>query len=503
MSKRPNILYMMSDDHTANAISAYASRLKQVFETKNIDRIANEGALLEKCFCTNALCTPSRATILTGKYAHETGVRVLSDTLDVNEVTFPRLMQDSGYQTAIIGKWHLHSEPQGFDYYSIFPSQGTYWDPWFIETGFDWSSVCTHKQNNLGTQIEGYVTDIVTDKTLEWLEERDKEKPFMLMCQHKAPHDNFEYHPRYENIFDGIEIPEPDTLWEDHSLRSEATKDRGTSISERSSVRNYVELFGRGDWVTGSLDYTGMNAEERTKAAYQKYLKDYLRTVKGIDDSVGKILDYLEKEGELDNTVIVYTSDQGMFLGEHDFMDKRWVYEEGIQMPFLIRYPSEIKGDTKVSRIIGNYDFAATMLDYAGLEKAEGMRGNSFRGLLNGTSDEPINDSIYYRYWVHLTHHDNPAHYAIRTEKYKLIFFYGLALDAGSDTEPSTPDWELFDLEKDPFETTNVYNDPNYREIAIELTKKLDAVKLEIGDTDEKYPELLERRKQCIGVMGR
>ncbi|MFI3212995.1 MAG: sulfatase [Eubacteriales bacterium] len=502
MEKRPNILYIMSDDHAANGISAYDSRLKEVMETTNIDRLAKEGGMLKQCFCTNALCTPSRATILTGRYSHETGVRVLSDTMDTNEITYPRLMQAAGYQTAVIGKWHLHSEPQGFDYYSIFPSQGSYWNPWFMETGFDWSDICTHKQNDLGTHETGYVTDIVTDKSLKWLEERDKDKPFMLMCQHKAPHDNFEYHPRYEHIFDGVEIPEPDTLWEDHALRSEATRDRGTSVSERSKVRSYVKLFENpSDWCTGGIDMEGMTSTEKTKVAYQKYLKDYLRTVKGIDDNVGRLLDYLEAEGELDNTVIIYTSDQGMILGEHDFIDKRWIYEESIQMPFLIRYPKEIKPGTVVESIIANYDYAATLLDYTEIEKPECMHGHSFRGLLNGSSDAPINDSIYYRYWVHLTHHDNPAHYGIRTQKYKLIFFYGLSLDAGSDNPPSTPGWELFDLEKDPYETTNVYDDLAYKEIAIALTKQLDATKEALGDTDERYPELIAVRQQCLGVM--
>lgn len=501
MNKTPNILYIMSDDHAANAISAYNSRLSSVFQTKNIDRIGEEGAVLNHCYCTNALCTPSRATILTGLYSHETTVRTLANTLPTNLMTFPKMMQNAGYQTGLIGKWHVHSEPLGFDYYDVFPSQGTYWDPYFISTGFDWSHVCTHKQGNLGIQEKGYVTDLVTKKSLNWLEKRDKDKPFLLLCQHKAPHDNFEYHPRYEHLFDGVTIPEPDSLWDDHAKRSAATRDRGTSVSERSQVRSYVKCFENPtDWPTGGLDYGDASKEERTKMAYQKYLKDYLRTVKGIDDSVGEILAYLEKEGELDNTVIIYTSDQGMFLGEHDFIDKRWIYEESMQMPFLIRYPKEIKPETRIDELVGNYDFAATLLDYAGLNKAEGMHGNSFRPLLNGSCVKPINDCIYYRYWVHLTHHDNPAHYGIRTKQYKLIFFYGLSLDTDSNNPPSVPGWELYDLEKDPNERVNVYDDPFYHEIREELKKKLDAVKAELGDDDHQYPELLEVRKSCEGA---
>ncbi len=498
MDKRPNIVYIMSDDHTANAISAYGSRLADVFKTPHIDSIANEGALLKECFCTNALCTPSRATIMTSMHCHETGVRVLSDTLPTNLTTFPMLLQQSGYKTALMGKWHLHSEPQGFDEYSIFPSQGTYWDPWFMNTGFDWSNVCTHRQNELGEQEKGYVTDIVTQKTVNYIKKRDKQKPFLLFCQHKAPHDNFEYHPRYEHMFDGIEMPEPDTLWEDHSLRSPATRDRGTSVSSRSGVRSYVKLFENPtNWPTGGLSYNTEDETVRTKMAYQKYVKDYLRTAKGVDDSVGEVIQCLKDEGIYDNTIIIYTSDQGMFLGEHDFIDKRWIYEEAMQMPFVIRYPKEIKQGTVINELIGNFDFAPTILDYANLKAPEHMRGHSMRKMLNETDTNAINDLIYYRYWVHLTHHDNPAHYGIRTKKYKLIFFYGLALDAGSGTEPSTPGWELYDLEKDPFETKDVYFDPAYRKIVLELTAKLDTVKIEIGDTDEKYPEILKVRAEC------
>ncbi len=496
MKKRPNILFIMSDDHAANAISAYNSRLKSVFKTPNIDRLAHEGAMLNNCFCTNALCTPSRATILTGLHAHKTGVRVLSDTLSTDLNTFPKMLQNSGYKTAIMGKWHLHSEPMGFDEYSVFPSQGTYFDPWFINTGFDWSDVCTHKQSELGEREYGYVTDIVTKKSVDYIKNRDKENPFMLFCHHKAPHDDFEYHPRYEHLFDGVEIPEPNTLWEDHSLRSVATRDRGTSVSERNSVRNYVDRFRNPtNWPTGGLDYGDKNADERTKMAYQKYLKDYLRTVKGIDDSVGQLLECLEQEDILEDTIVIYTSDQGMFLGEHDFIDKRWIYEESMQMPFLIRYANNIPKGTCVDNLISNCDYAPTMLELAGLEKAPEMQGNSFYPLLSGTSTKDINGCIYYRYWVHLTHHDNPAHYGIRTDKYKLIFFYGLSLDAGSDTPPSTPGWELFDLKNDPFETKNVYDDPEYAGVVNELTALLDNEKARLGDTDERYPELLELRK--------
>lgn len=493
MKKQPNILFIMSDDHGANAISAYQSRLSSIFKTPNLDRIANEGARFNNAYCTNAICTPSRATILTGKHSHTNGVRTLSDELDVSLETYPKMMQENGYQTAVFGKWHVHSEPQGFDHYEVLPCQGYYFDPYFLDSSCDWSTVGKF-DHEVGKQHKGYVTDIITDKCMDWLKQRDEDKPFMLMCHHKAPHDDFLYHPRYEHLFDDIEIPEPESLWEDKGHRSIGSREYGTTVSEKNPRRNAVKHMSQPDYPTGQLDIEGLDARERTKVAYQKYLKDYLRVVKGIDDNVGTILDYLDKEGLAEDTIVIYTSDQGMFLGEHDYIDKRWIYEEALQMPFLIRYPKEVKEKTIVNELVSNVDFAPTLLDYASISPASGMQGKSFRPLAKKSGLTEWPNQIYYRYWMHMAHHDNPAHYGMRTKDYKLIFFYGLPLDAaGALPEPTPAGWELYDLKKDPNELKNVYEEPDYADVVEQLKKQLFELKKEVGDEDQKYPEVLMR----------
>lgn len=503
--QQPNILYIMADDHCANAISIYGSRLASVFQTPHLDRIGKEGAVLHKCFCTNAICTPSRATILTGLYSHKNGVKTLNDRLDPTFNTYPRIMRSGGYQTAVVGKWHVHSEPQGFNYYDVLPGQGRYFDPYFLDQESVWRKVNGSKEEQpdwskakqlegFGKQYKGHVTDIITDKCLDWLEARDRSRPFMLMCHHKAPHDDFEYHPRYEHLFDGVDIPEPDSLWEDKSHRSDGSREYGVTVSEKNKRRNAVETMSRPDYPTGALDVAGLGPVERTKAAYQKYLKDYLRVVKGIDDNVGRLLDYLDEEGLTDNTVVIYTSDQGMFLGEHDYIDKRWIFEEALQMPLLIRYPKEIEPGTAVEDMLTNVDFAPTLLDYAGFPAPAEMQGRSFRSLLAGHVPTDWPNVLYYRYWMHMAHLDNPAHYGIRTAEYKLIFFYGLPLDAsGALPDPTMPGWELYDLKRDPLELQNVYERPEYADIVRSLKKRLFDMKKEVGDEDHLYPELVRR----------
>ena len=484
---RPNILFIMADDHGANAISAYKSRLADVFQTPNIDRMANEGVILSNCHCTNAICTPSRATILTGQHSHTNGVKTLSDPLPPQSNTCLKMIQQSDYQTAVIGKWHVHTEPQGFDYYKVLPGQGFYFDPYFIESGSVWPET----GYPTGQQQTGYVTDLITDDCLNWLQNRDGDRPFFLMCHHKAPHDDFEYHPRYEHLFDDIDIPEPDSLWEDKRHRSEGSRLYGSSVSERNPRRNAVKTMSQADYVTGQLDLTGLNSEARTKAAYQKYLKDYLRVVKGIDDNVGRLLDYLDQARLTENTVVIYTSDQGMFLGEHDYIDKRWIFEEALQMPFLVRYPAQIPAGSACDDIISNVDFAPTFLDYARLEKTADMQGHSFRSNLQQQTPEDWSQKLYYRYWMHMAHHDNPAHYGLRTQDYKLIFFYGLPLDAsGALPDPTPPGWELYDLKKDPQELNNVYHDPAYTKVVKQLKTELLELKKALGDEDKKYPEM-------------
>ncbi len=494
--RKPNILYIMSDDHAANAVSCYGSILSSVFRTPNLDSIADEGTKLDCYFSTNAICTPARATIMTGQYGGKNGVRTLADEWhNCDGLNLAKLMQGGGYETALFGKWHLGVEPVGFDRYSYlsgapgdddfhYGQQGLYRDPYF-------------KSNDAETsqKHEGYVTDIITDMTLDYLKTRDSEKPFFLMCHHKAPHDFWDYPERHEHLFDGVDIPVPDSLFEDRAHRSEASRDYGSSVTPRSKVRNLYNDFSDPDYVTGPLvcpdDAT---FEEKGIAAYTKYMKDYLRTVKGIDDSVGEILAYLKSTGEIDNTVIIYTSDQGMFLGEHDYQDKRWSFEESLRAPFMIRYPSEIAAGRVENRLMANIDIAPTLLDYAGIAIPTEMQGESSRRMIAGDYSGFVRDSVYFRYWMHRAHrHDNPAHYGIRTDDYKLIFYYGLPLDANGAEDNVTPSgYELYDMKNDPLELRNLYNDPKYADVVVNMKKRLNVEKERYDDTDERYPELIK-----------
>lgn len=494
----PNLLFILADDHSANAISAYGSRLAPVFCTPNLDRIAREGVRLNNCHCTNAICTPSRATILTGQHGHTNGVRTLSDALDPAADTYPQRMRAAGYQTALFGKWHVHSRPQGFDDWYVLPGQGQYFDPTFIGPDHAWdpdhATDPDGSHSRHGDRHAGYVTDLITDFTLDWLEnQRDAGQPFMLHCHHKAPHDDFEYPPRHEHLFDGVDLPEPDNLWEDHARRDPCTRHYGTSVSDRNPFRNAITRMSQPDYPTGPLDLTGLDAGGRTRAAYQKYLKDYLRVVAAIDENVGRLLDYLDAAGLAHNTLVVYTSDQGMFLGEHDYIDKRWIYEEALQMPLLARYPAEIPAGLVNDDLCTNVDFAPTLLDYAGLPAGDHMQGASFRGVLRGDPPAVAADDqqLYYRYWMHMAHHHNPAHYGIRTRTHKLIHFYGLPLDA-TDAEPysTPPGWELYDLVADPDENHNVIDEPAQAATVRDLKTRLMKMKRELGDSDDRYPAM-------------
>lgn len=488
----PNILFIMSDDHAANAISAYGKMLGKVFQTPNIDRIGTEGLRMDNCFCTNSICTPSRASILTGQYSHINGVKTLQDDFDRERSNVAKLLQQAGYQTSMIGKWHLHTEPSGFDYYNVLPGQGLYHDPLLKEKGKPWK-----KRNAGGEVYKGYVSDVITDEALKWLDNRNTEQPFFMMCHHKAPHGRWEYAKRHEYLFDGVTIPEPESLFEDKSHRSIATQNYGSTLSNKNPIRNRVDRMTDPNkvWPTGMLKTEGLTQDEITSAAYQKYLKDYLRCCKAVDENVGRMLDYLDENNLTQNTVIVYTSDQGMMLGEHDQVDKRWMFEESLQMPFLIRYPEEIKAGTVNDDISLNIDFAPTFLDYAGIRIPADMQGRSFRSNLSGSTPDDWRQSMYYRYWMHRAHHDIPGHYGIRTKTHKLIFYYGLPLDAnGANKETSPAGWELYDMVKDPLELQNVYNDPAYQSVIPELKSALLHLKKHYDDRDEKYPELMAVR---------
>ncbi|MFI3214077.1 MAG: sulfatase [Eubacteriales bacterium] len=497
---KPNILYIMSDDHAANAISYYNSILAEVFQTPNLDRIGKEGCRMDAYCATNAICTPARASIMTGQYGHVNGVRTLADNWDpCTEYNLASLLHEDGYQTAMFGKWHLGCDPVGFDSYQYLTTeediectdkvgeQGVYFNP-------------TFKDKEKGyIHEEGYVTDLITEKTNNWIENRDKDKPFFMMCHHKAPHDFWEFAQRHEHLFDGVDIPVPESLFEDKKHRSEATREYGSSVTPRNKIRSLYEDFCKEDYVTGPLVGTeNLTFEEKGYAAYQKYLKDYLRTVAGIDDSVGSILATLEKEGILDDTIVIYTSDQGMFLGEHDYQDKRWSFEESVRTPMMVRYPKEIPAGTVCSELMANIDLAQTLLDYAEVDELEGMQGFSCRDMIAGKKQETLHEGIYFRYWMHRAHrHDNPAHYGIRTKEYKLTFYYGRPLDIlGALPENSPVGYELYDLVNDPQELHNLYGKEEYKEVAQQLKAQLKALKEQYGDTDEQYPEVLELVRQ-------
>ena len=472
--KRPNILYIMADDHTTQAFGCYGSRLAKISPTKNIDHLASQGMRLDACFCTNSICVPSRASILTGQYSHINKVYTLADKIDPARQNVAKLMRAGGYQTAMIGKWHLKTQPSGFDYWNVLPGQGKYHNPILTEIGRD------RKVH------EGYVTDIVTGLALDWLAKRDASKPFFLMCQFKSPHGPWHFAKRFKKLFDKVAIPEPASLFEDLGHRSPGSREYGYTIETLTG------RMGKKNYPTGRLNVSGLSAKEARRATYQKYLKDYLRCIAGNDENVGRLLKYLDDKGLADNTVVIYTSDQGFFLGEHNYIDKRWIFEEALRMPFIVRYPPEIKPGSTNDDIIINTDFAPTFLDYAGLKTPADMQGRSFRANLGGKTPGNWRTSMYYRYWLHCS---RPAHYGVRTRRHKLIFFYGLGLGMrGAQNKPTKVGWELYDLQKDPGELRNVYGKPEYASVTRELKAELLRLKKELKDTDRKYPELMKVR---------
>jgi len=486
-SKRPNILYIMSDDHATNAISTYGSHLTDLFKTPHIDRIAKEGIRMDRTFCVNAICTPSRASIITGQYGHINGVKTLSDPIPPKSINVAELLQKGGYETSLIGKWHLKTEPFGFDYWKVGPGQGKYHDPVFIEKGTPY-----HTRKG-GTKVEGYYTDLITDYALDWLKNRQQDKPFAMFLHHKAPHGKWEPAKRHLKYLEDVTVPEPDTLWEDFSHRSIASKNYGTSISHRlADRRNMIDDVSSEKWPTARVDMTGLSEKEQTKAAYQKYIKDYLRCVKAVDENIGRVLDYLDESGLSENTLVIYSSDQGFFLGEHDYFDKRWIFEEAFRMPFVARLPGKIPANTSTKAMCSNIDFAPTLLSYANLDIPKEMQGKSFRPILETTkAPKGWRNSIYYRYWMHLAHHHIPGHYGLRTERYKIIFYHGLALGSNGAIDKNTPvGWEFYDLEKDPKEINNSYNNPEYKEVIKSMKAELLRQKAHYKDTDEAYPEL-------------
>jgi len=482
----------MSDDHAAHGISAYGGRLAKIAPTPNLDRLAQEGALFQNAFCTNSICSPSRACVLTGQYNHVNGAVDLGGRVEPGKQMLAIEMKKAGYESAMIGKWHLKVEPKDFDYYCVLPGQGKYHGPSFRVRGDKpWGK-------NLIEFPNKHSTDAITDLTLEWLKKRKADKPFFLMHHYKAPHDYFENAERYESYLAEEDVPEPETLWKkDSDFGSLATRGNndeliphiGTSIGNRNPRRSYLrdlpQRFPRE--FPENYDPVDYTDEQNTRFAYNAYLKKFLRCVKGIDDNLGRLFKHLEETGQMDNTVIIYTGDQGFMLGEHDYQDKRWMYEESMRMPFLVRYPKTVKAGQRFDTIIENVDYAPTMLDFANAKIPKTVQGRSFKSLLEtGKEAEDWKKAAYYRYWMHMAHHDNPAHLGMRTKRYKLIYFYGCNYQGGYQTPAG---WELYDMKEDPYETKNLYHNPKYAKLASSLKNWLAKVRLRVGDDGSHYPD--------------
>lgn len=483
VQQQPNIIYIMTDDHGYQAMSCYNGSLNQ---TPNIDRIANEGVKFTRSFVTNSICSPSRAVMLTGKFSHLNGQRNNGEQFDGSQPTFPKMLKKVGYQTAMIGKWHLGSDPTGFDYWNILPGQGDYYNPDFNEMGQK-------------SRKEGYVTSLITDYSLDWLKKRDTTKPFALLMHHKAPHRCWMPDTKYLDKYNDVKFPIPDNFYDDYEGRTAAASQR-MHMKDFCPV-NDLKMFDKEGEVEGPLrkyfenQINRMNPEQRAawdaayekeityyKEAkltgkellewrYQRYLEDYLRCIASVDDSVGEILDYLEENGLTENTLIVYTSDQGFYLGEHGWFDKRFMYEESFRTPLVMKLPSKIKKGT-VNQLVQNIDYAPTFLELAGAEIPNDMQGKSLLPLLSEEKNSEWRDALYYHYYEYPGPHDVKRHYGVRTDKHKLIHFYN-----------DIDQWELYDLEEDPSEINNLYGKEGYEDITQSMYTQLLDLQKKYNDT--------------------
>lgn len=503
--ERPNIIFIMSDDHAYQAISAYDNTL---IETPNIDRIAEMGMLFTQASVTNSICAPSRATILTGKHSHMNGKVDNLFPFDTTNVTFPQLFQDAGYQTAMFGKLHFGNNPKGFDQFKILPGQGSYYNPEFIT------------KNEGEIKMEGYVTDIITDMTIDWLDqERNKEEPFMLMYLHKAPHRAWLMAERHMEEYTNRTFAEPATLFDDYSGRTSPAGEAEMNILKHMSwsgdnkltaetmdelglpeigpdkgrLINMMKRFtpeqrASFDKAYGPIneaftkDYPNMSEEEIMSWKYNRYMQDYLGTIASVDENVGRLLDYLEANDMMDNTIIVYTSDQGFYLGEHGWYDKRFVYDESFKTPLLVAWPGKVKPGTTSDALVQNLDFAQTFLDAAGIEAPADMQGESMVPLLTGNDAAWDRNAVYYHYYEYPAEHMVNRHYAIITQDYKLIHYYYVE-----------DQWELIDRKNDPLELNNVYDDPAYAEIRADLHKRLDELRVKYKDNTELSMGIVEK----------
>ncbi len=482
--EHPNIIFVFTDDHATHAISAYGSVINT---TPNLDRLAREGMLFRNAFVTNSICAPSRAVILTGKHSHLNGIIDNRLEFDGSQTTFPKLLQQAGYQTAIVGKWHLKSAPTGFDYWKVLRGQGPYYNPLFLTPDGEE----THS---------GYTTNIITDLTLDWLaNERDPDAPFMLMTQHKAPHRRWEPGLEYLSMYDDVKIPEPPTLFDDHTTgnRTSARLTQDMSIAVTMDEVDLKLVLPRSlndeqsvPWNAAyepkneAFREAGLEGDDLVRWKYQRYLKDYLRSVAAVDDDFGRLLDYLDEAGLADNTVVIYSSDQGFLLGDHGWFDKRWMLEESLRMPLMVRWPGVTEPGAEDSHLVQNLDFAQTFLDIAGVAGRAGsqdMQGNSLVPLLRGADPSDWREAIYYHYYEYPAVHSVRRHYGVRTDRYKLIYYYNI------------DEWELFDLESDPDELINLYDEPRQAARIAELKAELQRLR-EIYGVPAVDSDVLARR---------
>ena len=466
---RPNIVFIFSDDHSTQAIGAYGGRLSEFCKkqgvTPNIDRLAAQGGLFVNSFCGNSICSPSRAAVLSGLHAHANGVRGLSQGITPGTWTFPLSLGEAGYQTSVFGKWHLASNPT-YETWQILPGQGTYENPTF-ETS-------KGKKN-----IQGYATDVITDLSLDWLAKRDKTKPFFLAVHHKAPHQSWIPPQRTAGWLDDVTIPEPSNLFDDFANRASPAGAQKRSIGDHIQLKRDLKV---GPDVAKDARYAARNADYEknkpegdalTRWKYQQFVKDYLKCVRGVDDSVGRILEALDKAGLAENTIVIYSSDQGYFLGEHGWMDKRWIYEESLGMPFIIRWPGVVKPGSRFTELIQNIDYAPTFLEMTGSKPKEGLHGQSFVPVLRGNTPPDWRKSVYYHYYGS---GGVPLHYGVRSENYTLAYY------------PETKEWELFDLKKDRQEMKSVAADPAYASTFAEMQQDLSRLREQYKDNEDKAP---------------
>ena len=492
--KHPNIIFIMSDDHAYQAISAYGSDVSKLAPTPNLDRIANNGMRFNRCLVTNSLSGPSRATILTGKYSHENGflANEFGPVFDSSQQTFPKLLQQAGYQTAIVGKWHLYSNPTGFDYWEIFPGQGNYYNPDFITEN--------------GTKpVAGYATELVTQKSIEWLKNRDATKPFMLMVYHKAPHRNWMPGPHELGLYENTTFPEPSTLFDDYSGRGKAEHEQDMNIEHTMEIPYDLKMYSdpkqlyglermdkqqRKSWdsiyhpLIQNFNQSNLKGKELVKWKYQRYMRDYLACIAGVDKSVGEILDYLKQSGLDKNTVIIYASDQGFYLGEHGWFDKRFMFEESERTPLLIEWNNVVKPHSVNNDLVSNLDFAETFLDIAGVKVPKNMQGESMLPILKGHTPKDWRKEHYYHYYEYPGVHKVKRHYGITTDRYKLIHFYY-----------DIDEWELFDLKNDPNELKNEFNNPKYADVKRDLMKRLKKLMAKYQDSDSLAQSYLPVKK--------